>query len=224
MSASGTAAHGLRRRWRAKTQDPTRNIKALGHSTWYSHDQGVQASCGASTRCLWCGCTFVLRVRTTRKRIQIMIRQLLSVIAATSMECSRVAIVLCGRNEVWPTQSLAKRGFEPLPLLLLLPSLPRPRPELSGRRLAALLRCRVRCRPRLLASPCAFPSPERLSLCLSLSLSLLYFLSKTQVGCPGELATRSSPRRGHPSRCGHRGPRRVGPKKGAKFGQAENTE
>ena len=36
-------AHGLRLRWRAKTQDPTRNIKALGHSTWYSHDQGVQA-------------------------------------------------------------------------------------------------------------------------------------------------------------------------------------
>ena len=105
--------HGLRRRWRAKTQDPTRNIKALGHSTWYSHDQGVQAPCGASTRCLWCGCTFVLRVRTTCKRIQIMIRQLLSVIAATSMECSRVAIVLCGRNEVWPTRSLAKRGFEP---------------------------------------------------------------------------------------------------------------
>ena len=69
-----------------------------------------------------------------------------------------------------------------------------------------------------LASRCAFPSPERLSLCL---FSLLFFLSKTQVGFPGELATRSSPRRGHPSRCGHRDPRRVGPKKGAKFGQAK---
>ena len=41
--SEGHRGHGLRRRWRAKTQDPTRNIKALGHSTWYSHDQGVQA-------------------------------------------------------------------------------------------------------------------------------------------------------------------------------------
>ena len=115
-----------------------------------------------------------------------MIRQLLSVIAATSMECSRVAIVLCGRNEVWPTRSLAKRGLNlsspsppphprPRPCPPSLPAalpLPRPRPELSGRRLAALLRCRVRCRPRPLASPCAFPSSERLSLCL-FSLSLI---------------------------------------------------
>ena len=125
-----------------------------------------------------------------------MIRQLLSIIASTSMECSRVGIVLCGRNEVWPTRSLAKRGLNlpspspppprPRPSPPSPPaafSHPRPRPELSGRHLAAFLRCRVRCRPRSLASPCPFPIPERLSLCL-LSLSLLYFLSKNASTVP----------------------------------------
>ena len=38
--SEGHRGHGLRRRWRLKTQDPTRNIKALGHSTWYWRDDG----------------------------------------------------------------------------------------------------------------------------------------------------------------------------------------
>ena len=79
----------------------------------------------------------------------------------------------------------AKRGLN---LVSPSPS-PRPRPELSGRRLAAPLRCRVRCHPRSLASPCAFPfSRESLSVSL---LSLFFFLSKNPSRVPWR--TRHSP-------------------------------
>ena len=114
--------------------------------------------------------------------------------AATLMESSRVAIVLCGRNEVWPTRSLVKRGLN-LPSPSPSPP-PRPRPSHPSPPAALPLRVRapnspgdarqlplhsqVHYHPRPLASRCAFPSPERLSLCL-FSLSYISLKNPSRV-------------------------------------------